>query len=120
MTRTASNTDFHVDVEGVGRFRFAHRKMGDQLLINREYSLIVNGVTPTEWLDSLASALSTLRVLTVEAPEDFVLDELDPLEDDSYTKIFKVWGALREKETSFRQGKKGAGPVGGAGAGGQP
>lgn len=115
MPRAANPaTDFTVPVEGVGTFVFGYRDMKDQLRINVEYSRIVEDVTPTQWLDSLATALATLKVLTVRAPEDWSIDTMDPLDDEVYAKIFKVWGALRDQERSFRQKPQGAGSGAGA------
>lgn len=104
MPRSASEKDFTVEVEGIGAFRFGHRKMADHLKIEVEYARITEGVAPTPWLDQLATWMATLKVLAVRVPEGFDLDELDPLDDATYKKISKVFLALREKEGSFRPG----------------
>ena len=105
MTRIANpETDFAVEVEGVGRFVFGRRKMRDEMAIQREYADILGGVEPTAWLNVVGGWMSTLKVLTVRAPDDWVLDELDPLDEGTYEKLRKVHKALTEKERSFRPG----------------
>lgn len=107
--RNPSRNDYEVPVEGIGNFTFARRAIGDELKIQAEYARINDGVSqPTPWLYSLATWFSALRVLMVKAPDGWSLEELDPLEDESYAKIKQVYEAMREKEDSFRR-KPGAG-----------
>lgn len=105
MTRASKTTDFDVTVEGVGRFVFGKRTMGDELAIQREFADILQGVQPTDWLMTMAGWLSVLRVLTVSAPAGWDLDEMDPLDESTYERLFKVYTALRDKEGSFRPGR---------------
>lgn len=98
-------TDFYVDVENVGRFRFARRTMRDEFQIGAEYSRLTEGVsTPTPWLAQMATMVSNLNVLAVTVPADWNIDKMDPLDDESYNRIFKVFEALRAQEDSFRSG----------------
>ena len=106
MARTAHDTDFNLDVEDIGTFTFGRRKMADHIKINVEYARMVEGVEPTPWLDLIVTWVATLKVLTVRAPEDFVVDELDPHDDESYAKLLKVHAALRAKEDDFRSKSK--------------
>lgn len=117
MARSPSDTDYTVDVDGIGTFTFGQRKMADHIKINVEYARLLEGVTPTPWLDTLTQWVSTLKVLMVRAPEGFVLEDLDPLEDSAYAKLFKVYTALRAKEDSFRPGSKAASEGAGTPAG---
>lgn len=114
MARAPSETDFIVPVEGVGSFTFARRKLKDEISIQVEFARIIEGVEPTAWLQTVGGWLSVLRVLTVRAPADFVLDDLDPLDDDTYAKLGKVHDALSEKERSFRRPKNTPGETAGA------
>ena len=108
--RQPKASDFDVIVDEVGRFVFGKRTMGDELAIHREYSEILQGVEhPTQMLEILASWLSTLRVLTVVAPAGWDLDDLDPLDEKTFTKMKAVFEALSTKELSFRGGQKPAG-----------
>lgn len=110
--RLPSATDFTISVDGVGAFTFAKRTMRDELRIAAEFSRICDGVeTPNEFLQTVGSWISTLRVLTVHAPDGWDLDAMDPLDEDTYARLFKVHSALRDKEGSFRRkGKAGEGP----------
>ena len=105
-SRQPAATDFHVTVEGVGRFRFAQRRMEDEMKIAVEYSLITQGIdTPSVWLTIMGGATAQLRVLTVEAPDGWDIDEMDPLDDETYARIVNVHRALRDQERSFREKK---------------
>lgn len=107
ISRTSKPTDFTVEVEGVGRFTFARRTMGDELAIQREFADILQGVDkPTAWLETMGGWLSVLRVLTVRAPDDWDLESLDPLDNETYAKLNRVYEGLRDKERSFRAGPK--------------
>lgn len=103
MARNGSDTDFTVDVEGVGTFAFGKRSMRDEIKIQVEYARMIEGVQPTEWLALVAGWLATLRVMTVQAPDGWDLDAMDPLDDDTYAVLGKVHGALTDKERSFRR-----------------
>jgi len=109
MARKPQSTDFTAPVEGVGTFTFGRRTMRDELAIQVEYARIIDGVTPTEWLVVVGGWMAALRVLTVKAPSGFDIDDLDPLDDDTYAKLGRVHEALQEQERSFRQNKKSAG-----------
>lgn len=106
MYRQSAPTDFFVDVDGIGNFSFAQRKIKDHLAIAAAYSRLTEGVeTPTAYLDSFATWVSTLAVLTVTAPAGWNIDEMDPLDDGTTDKLGAVFMALRLKEHSFRQNK---------------
>lgn len=100
--RQAKASDFTVDVEGIGVFTFGRRTMGDEIAIQVEYARILNGVVPTAWLNAVGGWISTLRVLTVRAPEGWDVDALDPLDAQTYARLDRVHSALVEKERSFR------------------
>lgn len=95
---------YSVEVEGVGVFFFAKRTMRHEFKIQAEYSRLTEGVdTPTANLEYIAGVFSTLRVLTVKAPDGWDLDALDPLESADFEKVIRVHAALRAKEGSFRR-----------------
>lgn len=109
--------EFTIEVEGIGAFTFRKRTMRLEVQIGVEYSRLAGGAeTPTDFLVSLAGAISVLKVLTVQAPPKWDLDAMDPLDDSAFGKLFQVFGALRAREDAFR-GKPSAGGNG-AGAGG--
>ena len=102
-------TDFYVDVDKVGTFRFAKRNMRDEFSIAAEYSRLTEGVeTPTPWLAQMATMVSQLKVLSVTVPGNWDIDAMDPLDNESYNRIVKVYNALRIKEGSFRGGDGGS------------
>ena len=104
MARRPHITDFTVPVDGIGTFTFARRKMADEMKIQVEYARMIDGTQPTQWLSLVAGWISALMVLTVKAPDGWDLDELDPLDDDSYAKLKRVYDELMLKEQSFRPG----------------
>lgn len=108
MARAEAATDFEVTVDGVGTFRFGKRTMRDQLAIEVEFSRIIDGTQPTEWLQVLAGWLSVLRVMTVLAPSNWDLDNLDPLDPQAYNNLREVHTALAKKEADFRGGTQAA------------
>lgn len=116
MPRAASADDFIVNVEGVGSFTFAKRTMRDEIKIQVEFARMIEGVEPTSWLQAVGGWLATLSVLTVRAPSDWDIEAMDPLEDEVYAKLNKVHEELRNKERSFRAGKKSVGESGGGAA----
>lgn len=102
MSRKSAIDDFNVSVDGIGNFVFARRTMRDEMKIQVEYARYIDGVTPTDWLASVAGWMAALGVLTVSAPEGWDIDEMDPLDNDSYTKMATVYSTLVKQERSFR------------------
>lgn len=103
MARRPQTTDFALPVDGVGTFTFGRRTMADEIKIQVEYARIIEGVEPTEWLSRVGGWISTLKVLTVRAPEGWDIDEMDPLDPEVYEDMMLVYLALRAKEDSFRR-----------------
>lgn len=116
MARTPQDTDFTIPVEGVGTFTFGKRTMRDEIAIQVEYARLIDGVEPTAWLQVVCGWLSVLSILTVRAPAGWDLDEIDPLDDETYARLKRVYDALVDKERSFRSGKKAMGQGGGKAA----
>lgn len=105
---------YPIEVPGVGNFIFRRRVMRDEFRIGAEYSRLTEGVeTPVQWLDLIAAATSTLKVLTVEAPSGWDIEAMDPEDDATYAKIMEVYGALRAAEARFRGERGAAGQAGG-------
>jgi len=109
--RDPASTDFSVDVEGVGSFRFARRTLRDEMRISAEFARMAEGVdlvdakvgSPEYFLSQVGGWISPLKVLTVSAPDGWDLDSMDPLDEDTYSKLMRVHDALRAKEGSFRR-----------------
>lgn len=120
MPREAKQSDFHVDVEGIGQFLFARRTMKDQYMIRGEYARLTGGHYDANgnMADLSALGYAILTVLLVEGPRSFDLATLDPLLDDEFDKkIVKIYSALRARELSFRSGPAKGGEGAGAGNG---
>lgn len=104
--RVANASDFVVDVEGIGRFKFARRTQKDKYLIRSLYSKLTNDFYREDGTagDMEAWMHATIAVLVVEEPvETFSIEKLDPLVDDALgEKIEKIFMALRQQELSFR------------------
>lgn len=105
MARLEAESDFFVDVEDVGPFRFGKRTMRDEIKIQVEYARMIDGVEATQWLSLVAGWIAALKVLVVKAPDGWDIDSMDPLEDETYAKLGRVHSALINKERSFRSGK---------------
>lgn len=105
MPRPPKPTDFIVPVEGVGQFTFGQRAMRDEIAIQVEYAKLIDGAPATEWLQAVCGWIATLKVLTVRAPDDWNVEELDPLDPETYAKLNNVHGGLVEHERSFRRNK---------------
>lgn len=105
MARTAKESDFPIEIDGIGRFKFARRTQKDRYLIRTYYGQLTNDHWQEDGSvgDMEAFMHATIHVLVVEQPDGFSIDELDPiLDDDIQKKIENVFMALRQKELSFR------------------
>lgn len=100
--RKPSESDFVVEVEGIGRFVFARRKMADEIQIQVEYAGLIQGVEPTQWLENVCGWVAAFKVLMVQAPKGWDLEEMDPLDEGTFANLMKVYRAFRDKERSFR------------------
>ncbi len=103
MNRKTFSIEVDTEVNVLGRFVFYHRTLRDEIRIGAEYSRLIEGVEqPTRWLELFANMFSAITVLLHQPPEGWVLDELDPLDADSYQQISAVYSALRSEEARFR------------------
>lgn len=116
---TTDIQQFTVTVDGVGSFTFAKRTMRQEMRIAAEYSRLTEGLDkPSPWFDFIAGVIACLKVLMLDGPDEWKnLDELDPSDDEVYSKLVAIHGALRLKEGSFRRGSQSGGTQGGAGDG---
>jgi hypothetical protein len=118
--KKASASDFTVDIDGVGQFRFGRRGMRDQFKIDAMIAELTAGYSPLpDYLAIYAEKFAAISVLAVAYPDGWDPETLDPLEEASYRQLTAVHAALREKEDTFRHKPK-AGKAGGEVAGGEP
>lgn len=103
MSTAPGAKEFVESVDGIGTFTFARRNMRSELAIAAEFSRLSEGIaTPSAFLETVGGWIATLKVLTLVAPDGWVLDEMDPLDDENYARLMKVHGALRAREDLFR------------------
>lgn len=118
MARTPKPTDFRVTVPDVGDFVFGKRTMRDEIATQVEYARVLDGVSPTPWLEAVVGAIADLSVLTVKAPDGWDIDAMEPHDPVTYSKLIAVHRGLLEKERYFRGAAGQGGEAGGPGAGG--
>lgn len=105
--RQAKDTDFFIELPGVGVFRFGRRTYGDRLSIRTEYLRLVREFGDSDSALSIyASMIASHSVLCVEAPPGWSdLTQLDMTSpNDPEEKLFELYDLLKAKEDSFRKG----------------
>lgn len=99
------NTPLTVAVEKIGNFVFRQRRMRDEFAVAAEAARLTEGLNDIpDWLGDMANVVATLKVLVAEAPPDWDIDAMDPLDPQTYTTLHRVYTAFREREDSFRNG----------------
>lgn len=114
MSRSSKPTDFRVSVDGVGDFVFAKRTMRDEIATQVGYARLIDGVTPTPWLETVCGAIADLKTLTVKGPDGWDIDALEPHDPETYKNLLAVHRELINKERSFRPGATSADKAAGA------
>lgn len=100
----AGPATFPVSVEGIGEFVFRRRNFRLQLQVEGAADRVTGGPVKDEGLAAFGHHVATLEVLTVDAPKGWDLDELDPLDPESFGKVQRVFRGLRDAELRFRAG----------------
>ena len=108
-------SDFYIDLDGVGRFWFARRTFRLATNIMVERARLLNGASLNEVDDETAgmvNVISTLQVLCTEAPAGWGnFAEIDMLDQpDAFARMFDLYVKLTEKEDSFRGAAKSRSP----------
>lgn len=119
MSRAPQDSDFFVEVAGIGSFRFGRRTYGDRMRIRAEFVRLTRELGDVdESLASMASVVAAHKVLCVEAPDGwFDLEAIDMISaPDAEDKVFAIYEGLRQQEETFRQGAREAGAESGQGA----
>lgn len=102
--RPTSPGDFDFDVEGVGRFVYARRTIGDQIKIRRRFIELCDGQMDDPELSFFAGIAAAHEVLCVTCPEGWedliALDMNSP--ERNISKVIALDKALADKEDSFR------------------
>lgn len=100
-----SPTEFVADVDGIGQFTFARRTMRLEIKAKVEFRRLTEGEPLDEFTMTFLEAIADLKTMITDPPKGWRpedIDKFDPFDDESYGKVLKVWGALREKERPFR------------------
>ena len=103
--RPAKDSDFFIELPGVGIFRFGRRTFLDRAKIRSEFLRITKELGDDDLeLSSYAAAISVHKVLCVDAPAGW--DDIESIElgDDTDAKIFELYQLLQDKELTFRSG----------------
>lgn len=104
--RAASQSDFKVEVPGIGDFTFARRTIQDSYRIKGNYNALTNGNYDVDGNinDIYAFGFVTIQSLIVSQPAGFDIGKLDPLEDEDFNeKVFAIFKELRDREGTFRK-----------------
>lgn len=118
--REQKETDFPVELPGVGRFMFARRTIGDALKIRAELIRLTDGQPEADAeLTGFANMIATIKVLCSSAPKGWRdVEKIDLLTDeDGLSKLIDLYEKVREQEDSFRKGSNRASAQEGSGAG---
>ena len=96
---------YTVDVEEVGAFTVSRRNMRAEIAISSEFNRLTDGQDNlSDSLSTFAMMVATVKVLVLEAPEGWSVDDMDPFEPSSYLRVTRVFRAIREREEFFRNG----------------
>lgn len=103
--RKKKDSDFFVELDGVGTFRFGRRTFGDRAKIRSEFLRITKELGDEDpELVAYASIMATHKVLCVDAPVGWFDIEAIELSSENDRQIFDLYALLQEKEDTFRQG----------------
>lgn len=115
--RAPKDTDFTVELEGVGSFRFARRTFGDRIKIRGEVARLSRGFGDD--LDAVAEVtiLAVYKTLLVSCPPGWEDMESIDLVDRPATEeqAWQLFMKLQQAEERFRQGRDSARKEGGQG-----
>lgn len=108
---------FVVDVPGVGAFECRRRNMRTALRITAEYNRLTEGDSnPPEQFAGICNFLAYLKVMVIEGPEGWDVDETDPDSDEEIATLREVFSAIAAEEARFRGSRKGKPQKAGEGA----
>lgn len=105
--RAPADTDFFVEVEGLGTFRFGRRTYGDRLKIRSEFLRLTRELADVDDPDlaTQAAIVAAHKVLCVDAPAGWEdLETIDLIDrPDAEDSVFELYYALKNKEDHFRR-----------------
>lgn len=103
--RSAKDTDFLVDLEGVGKFRFARRTFGDRIKIRGEIARMSRDFGDD--LDSVAevTVVAIYKTLIVSCPKGWEdIEAIDLVEHpEAEEQAWQLFIKLQDAEARFRE-----------------
>ncbi len=103
--RAAKDTDFLIDLEGVGKFRFARRTFGDRIKIRGEIARMSRDFGDD--LDAVAevTVVAVYKTLVVACPKGWEDIEAIDLVDrpEAEDQAWQLFLKLQDAESRFRQ-----------------
>ena len=110
--RSAKESDFFIELTGVGSFRFGRRTYGDRLKIRSEYLRLVREFGDEDPdLSMYAAMIASHSVLCAEAPEGWEsLADIDLTTNENVEDhIYELYQLVKDQEEFFRKGHAQAG-----------
>lgn len=110
---------YRVEIDGWGEFVVNRLTMGRNMEVAAEYERHLRGMqNTTREFRALANTMATAKVLVAVAPEGWSLDDLDPLDPQTYERLFDLASKIDQQERFFRSAPGGHGPRHGEESGG--
>jgi hypothetical protein len=117
--RAPKDTDFNVELEGLGKFRFARRTFGDRIKIRGEVARLSRDFGDD--LDAVAevTVVAVYKTLLVACPPGWEdIESIDLVSNpQAEEQAWQLFLKLQEAEETFRKGRDVAGKEGGQTAG---
>lgn len=96
---------FVVEVPDVGSFECRRRTMRVAIAITAEYNRLTEGApVVSDEFNWLCSFVSYLKVMIVEGPEGWNVDEVNPDSEEEMATLNKVYREVKAAEARFRAG----------------
>lgn len=114
---------YTVPVDGIGTFQVLRRNMRVEMRIGAEFARLTEGLEATQMSKlhaQVAGLIADLKVLIHEGPDGWDVDEMDPLDAESYVQLVAVHKEVRAAEDRFRGRIPRSGEAAGAGNGQEP
>ena len=112
--REPKETDFVVELDGVGKFRFARRTFGDRIRIRGEVARMSRDFGDD--LDSVAevTVVAVYKTLMVSCPKGWEdIESIDLIDrPDAEDQVWQLFLKLQDTEARFRQERDGTGKKG--------
>lgn len=114
--RQAKDTDFFIELPGVGVFRFGRRTFLDRAKIRAEFLRITKELGDDDAeLSAYSMIMAAHKVICVEAPSGWEDIESIELTIEKDKQIFALYDLVRKKEDLFRIGASEGGEESGQG-----